>query len=104
MKPILSDADRDKLRIIYTRLLSLNGGKLEVGVMEDLLNQAIIIAEEYGSVDNDLLLSLKQTANEQLPLAKKGSIKYRKRQEILSDLKLHLLGDLLGWFQRTPDK
>ncbi|HEX6333240.1 MAG TPA: hypothetical protein VFZ78_03375 [Flavisolibacter sp.] len=98
MKPRLSDHDRETIKDIYEEVKKIPATLKDLDQIEMLLTKAIGVAEKYGTVQNDLLKGLHETAAQQLSKARSLPARDKGKWQAVADLKLHLIGDLIGWF------
>jgi hypothetical protein len=96
-KDEISNEDKIAFREIYEQVKKTPPDLSFLPQIESLLNKALQIAEKYGTT-HPLYFSLDQTMQEQLIPAKKIQGKPKDKSYALADLKLFILGDLLGWF------
>lgn len=94
----LSASDRNQLKEIYKKVKKLNEMTVRLKTLESCLERAIVIAERYGSVNNPLLDDLLRTRQEHLERAKLLPAGKKDFRKALADVRLFILGDLIGWF------
>lgn len=95
----ISLEDNLKLKEIYYELKALVVDTRSTAEIEVFLQRAINIAAGYGAA-HPLYITLQQTAAVQLKAAKKLLPRSINRIAGIADLKLFLMGDLLGWFDK----
>lgn len=97
MKLLIPETDRKRLKTIYESLKQTKGELQDLGKIEKLAAEALVVAAIQGT-HTALYQSLQQTVQEQLRKAIALPDRDKGKPAAIAEARLFLIGDLLGWF------
>ena len=94
----ITDTDRQRLKEIYFELKNMTISVYSLAKLEALLKESLVIASREMNKATELQNSLNQTLIVQLTAAKKTPDRDKNKLRAIEQVRLFLMGDLLGWF------